>query len=363
MPKIRRDFIYRDDTGRARLALESKRVGDRIAGPGGVVLAERVIPAARHSPPHLFGQGPRRQPGRRLVYLSLRGVIFWAEETGRPASGSVAYKKMWPVLRDNLPVDADVDVEGLVERILNNNIDAQTDMLVIEEYLVRADNLFVFGQNAWFADRFYLYTGVLANGKDFRGTVKKVAGVPRDNDPGADYNHIIRCWVYREGLSGGYRMLTEERVMRSSGLRRGYENNRAVINEYVSDDLADWTFSRTVGEDVRIDPKDSDRKTPIPGLPVNYLPRIFLHRVSSGESIQDTELSERLGNLYPQPGEIYMENASGGYRAYLNRFGVNTTWTSGDGLVWDQESTLNDAYSRQGDRVGGTWVVSLGRRT
>ncbi len=361
MPKIRRDFIYRDDTGRARLALESKRVGDRVTGPGGVVLAERVIPAVRYSPPHLFGQGPRRQAGRRLAYLCLRGVIFWAEETGRPASGSVKYKKIWPVLRDNFPED--VDVEGLVERILVNKLDAKTDMPLINDYLVRADNLFVFGQNAWFADRFHLYSGLLVNGKDFRATLKKVAGVPRDNDPGADYNHIIRCWVYRESSSGGYRMLTEERVMRSSGLRRGYENNRAVINEYASDNLSDWSFSRTVGEDVRIDPKDNDRKTPIPGLPVNYLPRIFRHQVSSGGSIQATELSERLGDLYPQPGEIYIEKSAGGYRAYLNRFGVNTTWTSGDGLAWEQESTLNDAYSRQGSRVGGTWVVSLGRRT
>ncbi len=361
MSKMAGNFIYKDDAGRLRLSGPAKRVGDRIIGPGEVLLAERIIPAPRYSPPLLFSPDRPRQTGRRLAYLYLRGIIFWAEEGGSPGSRSVRYKKIWPVLRGDFPGD----LAGLVSRILTGMLEPKTDLQMIDSHLVRADNFFVLAGKAWFANRFHLYSGSLTNGKDFRGTLRRVAGVPKDNDPATDYNHIVRCWVYRAG--SGYRMLTEERVMRSSGLRRAYENFRAIINEYASNDLENWTFSRTVGEDPGIDPKDHYKKTPIPGLPVNYLPRTFEHIVGAIDKLPlqgpVTALSNRLGELYPQPGEIFIEKAAGGYRAYLNRFGINTTWASADGISWAQESTMNDAYSRQGDRVGGTSVVSLGRKS
>lgn len=359
------NFIYEDDNGRLRLAVESKRVGDRVIGPGGVVLAERVIPLPRHSPPHFFSPEQQMQAGRRLAYLYLRGIIFWAEESSSPSSGQTKYKKIWPVLRGDFPGD----LAGLVGRIAANTLNTYTDIPVIDNHLVRADNFFVFGGRAWFSNRFHLYSGSLTDGKNFRGTLGRVAGVPKDANPAADYNHVIRCWVYqdRTSASGGYRMLTEERVMRSSGLRRAYENNRGVINEYVSNDLENWTFNRTVIEDFRIDPKDHNKKTPIPGLPVNYLPRVFEHIVGAIHESPlhgtATRLSSHLGDLYPQPGEIYMEKAAGGYRAYLNRFAINTTWISENGVDWAQESTMNDAYSRQGGRVPGASVVAIGRRT
>lgn len=356
-----RDFIYQDDAGRLRLAGESRKVGDRVIGPGAVVLAERVIPMPRYAPPYLFSLERQMQTDRRMAYLYLRGIIFWAEESGNPTSGRVTYRKIWPVLRDGFQGD----LAGLVNRIFTNTLDVETDIPIINNYLVRADNFFVFGKKAWFSNRFYLYSGSLTDGKNFRDTLRRVAGVPKDDDPAKDYNHVIRCWIYQDdpSVSGGYRMLTEERVMRSSGLRRAYENNRAIINEYISNDLVNWTFSRTAGEDFRIDPKDHDKKTPIPGLPVNYLPRVFEHMVLSSGAAQSTNLSSRLDELFPQPGEIYIEKAASGYRAYLNRFGINTTWSSGDGIGWTQESTMNDAYSRQGKRVGGTSLVALGRRS
>ncbi|MCB7129281.1 MAG: hypothetical protein J3T61_07075 [Candidatus Brocadiales bacterium] len=360
MSSTRREFVYKDEAGRYSLAFEAKRTGDRVIGPGGVLSAERVIPEPRYSPPRLFS--PRRQmkTGRRLAYLYLRGVIFYAEEGNSPATGWVRYKKIWPVLKDEYPDDLD----ALVDRILGNKLKMSTDIPMIEEYLVRADNFFILGQTAWFSNRFHFYSGSLTDGKHFRGTVSKVAGVPKDNNPASDYNHVIRCWVYQEApsVSAGYRMLTEERVMRSSSFRRAYENNRAIINEYVSADLKNWAFSRTVGEDLRIDPKDHYNKTPIAGLPVNYLPRIFEHLVSSGGDSQLTGLSNRLKEINPQPAEIYIERAAGGYRAYINRYGVNTTWTSADGIGWVQESTLNFAYSRQAELVAQTSVVSLGKK-
>ncbi|HCN19691.1 MAG: hypothetical protein A3C38_07220 [Planctomycetes bacterium RIFCSPHIGHO2_02_FULL_50_42] len=371
--KMTENFIYEDDDGRLRLALESKRVGDRVLGPGGVLPAEKVIPIPRHSPPHLFGPERQTQTGSRLAYLYLRGIIFWAEEGGSPSSGRVRYKKMWPVLRGDFPGD----LAGLVVRIVTNTLNVKTDIPMIDHHLVRADNFFVLGRKAWFSNRFHLYSGSLTDGKNFKGTLGRVSGVPKDANPAADYNHIIRCWIYKDHTSTpeGYRMLTEERVMRSSGLRRGYENNRAIINEYTSSDMERWTFNRTVGEDPRIDPKNHSKRTPIPGLPVNYLPRTFRHVVvvvgANGRSplhespLQGTVtgLRDRLSELFPQPGEIYMEKAARGYRAYLNRFGVNTTWTSGDGVDWVRESTLNHAYSRQGGRVPSTSVVAIGRRT
>lgn len=360
------EIIYQDDAGRLRLLGGAGKLGDRYVSSRGVVLAERVIPAPGHAPPGLFNP-ERRAPSRRLAYLYLRGIIFWAEESGSPSSGRVTYRKMWPVLKGNFQGD----LSGIVGRIISNRLDVEADIPVIGSYMIRADNFFVFRDRAWWADRFNLYSGVLVDGKNFRGTATRVQGVPRDQDPNGDYNHISRVFVVpssppfdKGGQGGFYRMYTEERVMRSSGLRRAYENNRAIINEYVSSDLVDWSFSRTVAEDLSIDPRDHQKKTPIPGLPVNYKPRVFEHRViaSGARQSQTTDLSSHLGSLYPQPAEIYIERSSGGYRAYLNRYGINTTWTSAGGLEWAQESTLNEAYSRQGSKVGNTAVVSVGRR-
>ncbi|MEE9201235.1 MAG: hypothetical protein V3V45_07315, partial [Candidatus Brocadiales bacterium] len=94
----------------------------------------------------------------------------------------------------------------------------------------------------------------------------------------------------------------------------------------------------------------------------NYLPRLLEHTVSYGGTELATGLSDRLKELYPQPAGMYMEKTAGGYRAYLSRFGFNTTWTSANGVEWAQESTMNYVYTRQGDGIWSTAVLSLGRK-
>ncbi len=258
-----------DAAGRPGVAFESKRVGDRVAGPGGVVLAERVIPAARYSPPHLFGQGPRLQAGRRPAYLSMRGVIFWAEETGRPASGSVAYKKMWPVLRNDFPGD----LEGLVTKIINGATLTAGDVADIDAYLIRYDNFFILNKRAWFSQRQNFYTGDILDGKNFKGTLAEVSGVPFYNGSDGNLNHVLRCFVCKDG--GSHKMLTEEQTMAYSGLRMAQFNYRTVINRYGSSDQINWSFEETEQEDVTNSIIDTTKQklVGVSSLPHNYVTR------------------------------------------------------------------------------------------
>lgn len=382
-----KDFLYQDEEGGFRLISASTRIGSQVFGPGEVVPVERLIPVSLPSQPFL-GQRPLYQDRRRRLAYLFKGIVFLAEDVGAPPR--VSYKKLWPVLKMDFPDSFQgIQLKDLVDRILRsrlgygkglNPLDPEEevfspsllkrDVLAIDTYLVRADNFFLLRDRAWFADRFWLWSGTLSDGKNFKGTLKKVAGVPKHHDPARDYNHIVRCWIYQiplppleKGERGGYRMLTEERRIRLASAGSAWWNQRAVINEYESATLdGPWGFVRTVKENPLLEPRDYSKRTPIAGLPFNYLPRVMEHYKGSKDSEfkgsrDSVKTNIPLTEIFAQPPELFIEKHGPGYRAYFDRFGVNVIWKSDTGITWSQEATQIRAKDKTGKDVGSFSVI------
>ncbi len=352
---------YLDNKGRVKTLQTAVEAGGLVLDPSNIVSKERVFPVQTptHQPLRLAGGRVAHSKTKQIAYLYKKGIIFWAETKGKPESTEIKYQKLWPVLRDDFPADlVDGDLDGLVDRIITFKLTAD-DVLAINTYLVRADNFFVFKDRAWWATRFHLYSGKLADGKNFKGTGAIVQGVPRHQDPLGDYNHINRVFIYADGAY--YRMLTEERRMKIAGLGEAYENKRAVINEYGSLDLENWTFVATIKEDSTLNPKDPNKKTPIPGLPLNYKDRVLEHWMETSTGEQLTGFASTLDALYPLPGAIVIKQRTGGYRAWVNLYGMNRTYTSEDGKTWTPESTAK-LYKKDRTLTAGFMLISPGKK-
>lgn len=347
--------IYQDNKGLFKTIQNPTTHGGLVMGAETIVPAERTLPVKSPAHQPLRWMRPVAVSAKKtLAYVYFGGVIWWTEQHGKPSGGSVEYRNMWPVLREEFGIQNSEfgGLGGLVDRILQNKLgwwsgkykagDFTADMAAINTYLVRADNFFVYKDRAWWCDRFSLRGGKLTDGKNFKGTSTKVPGVPKQQDPSGDYNHINRVFIHDVGAGSPrpYQMLTEERRMKIKGLGANYQNYRCVINEYQSSDLEAWTFIRTLKEDATTDPVDHTRRvfSQFSGVPpITYKPKTFAHYKNG----QLTNLTNKLQFARPLPGDGTIRTEGGKFRAYMNYSTIKYTFVSTDGLNWQTESTAS----------------------